>query len=102
MIEQLIVWIVFVHVRVIDLTRLVVDCHMQIATRLIFAVVSLASIVQTIFVVNLARADGFAIYSHAIVIWGINGIGRTFVATELEAQDSAGDSELEARMKAVR
>ena len=70
MIEQLIVWIVFVHVRVIDLTRLVVDCHMQIATRLIFAVVSLASIVQTIFVVNLARADGFAIYSHAIVIWG--------------------------------
>jgi hypothetical protein len=70
MIEELIVWVVFIHMRVIDLSSLVIDGYMQVATRFIFAVVSLASIVQTVFVVNRARADGFPIYSHAIVTWG--------------------------------
>jgi hypothetical protein len=36
------------------------------------------------------------------VIWGINGVGRTFIAPELQAYIRAGDSELEAPMKRVR
>jgi hypothetical protein len=74
MIENLIVRVVFIHMRIIELSSLVIDGYMQIATWFIFAVVSLASIVQTVFVVNRARADGFPIYSHAIVIWGNTSI----------------------------